>query len=601
LEEIDLDQIRSHLEQLSQPGETPELAGRVPKPSFLDASEISFEDNTWLTHLVDLQLWLSLDAALSADATPQQVTNALFDQLWPGGGGAAFSIDAKGIVRLTELGAQHLEERLSLAVALRATFEAAIEDGRTRRDATAEWREAWDEPVYSQPLNIDATVGTWRIIEFADRAVDGELDLNPPYQRDFVWSNSGSQTLIDSILRGIPLPSIILAKGAADQRYQIVDGKQRLTAILRFMGKHPEGLAFANTAKSPELLDTDMGAFVRKNALTANDLRKHYLPFKTRKYDKNDPLHGLSGKYYSDIKDNKVRIAGADIAIKQIFERTTAYLIPVLEYRNTPVRDIHRVFQIYNQQGMKLNAEEIRNAVYNHLHITRLMLFIGGDRPDIALVPFMADLVNRFNDMREIIEGRGFGVVRFKRAKVLLWVTATLLYPSKGENGVYRTPSTATHIDAFLDYIDDSNAPLKRSTDTLRQLAEDLAEAVELHQEVDEAWHPGFRNKGKATKWEELPMVASLCACFVLVVMREADRLRSSVAQIRELTGKKPGPESTQNRTQWAHISDVTVSILRALGIDLDRADEALLARYQASAINGLIELQKLQDFNPRD
>lgn len=601
MEDIDLDQIRSHLGQLSEPGEIPDLAGGVPKPSFLDPNDISFEDNTWLAHLVDLQLWLSLDSALSPNASRQQVTNALFDQLWPGAGGAAFSVDAKGIVQLTELGAQRLEERLSRAVSLRAAFDAAIEDGRTRRDATAEWREAWDEPVFSQPLNIDATVGTWRIIEFADRAVDGELDLNPPYQRDFVWSNSGSQTLIDSILRGIPLPSIILAKVAADQRYQIVDGKQRLTAILRFMGKHPEGLAFAETAKNPELLDTDMGQFVRKNSLTANDLRKHYLPFKTRKYDRDDPLVSLSGKYYSDIKDKKVRIAGADIAIKQIFERTTAYLIPVLEYRNTPVRDIHRVFQIYNQQGMKLNAEEIRNAVYNHLHITRLMLFIGGDRPDIALVPFASDLVGRFNDMREIVESRGFGVVRFKRAKVLLWVTASLLYPSKGENGAYRTPSTATHIDAFLDHIDDSNAPLKRSTDTLRQLAMDLAEAVELHQEVDEAWHPGFRSKGKATKWEELPMVASLCACFVLVVMGEADRLRTAVGQIRELTRKKPGPESTQNRTQWAHISDVTVDILHALGIDLEAADDALIARYQSSAIKGLIELQKLQDFNPRD
>jgi hypothetical protein len=600
LEDIDLDQIRSHLGQLAEPGETPDLPGGGPKPTFLDAGEISFQGNDWLTHLVDLQLWLSLDAALVADATPLQVANALFDQLWPGGGSAAFSMDANGTVQLTELGAQRLEERLSRAVTLRATFEAALEDGRTRRDATAEWREAWDEPVFSQPLNIDATVGTWRIIEFADRAVDGELDLNPPYQRDFVWSNSGSQTLIDSILRGIPLPSIILAKGAADQRYQIVDGKQRLTAILRFMGKHPEGLAFAKTAKTPELLDTNMGAFVRKNALTANDLRKHYLPFKTRKYERDDPLLALSGKYYSEIKDKKVRIAGADIAIKQIFERTTAYLIPVLEYRNTPVRDIHRVFQIYNQQGMKLNAEEIRNAVYNHLHITRLMLFIGGDRPDIALVPFMSDLVHRFDAMREIIEGRGFGVVRFKRAKVLLWVTATLLHPSSGDNGIYRTPSTATHIDAFLDRIDEGNAPLKRSTDTLRQLAEDLAEAAELHQEVDNAWHPRFRSKGKATKWEELPMVASLCACMVLVIMGKVDLLRRAVPQIRELTGKKPGPESTQNRTQWAHISDVTISILRALDVDLDAADRAIFDRYGSSAIEGLIELQKLQDFNPQ-
>lgn len=599
MEDIDLDQIRSHIAQLTRPGETPDLVGAFPAPSLIDASEISFEGNSWLAHLVNLQLWLGLDAALNADWSPRQIASALFDQLWPGAGNEAFVIDGKGIVRPTELGAQRLEERLSRAVSLRAAFDDAIEDGKTRSEATAEWTESWDEPALSQPLNIDATVDTWRITEFADRAVDGELDLNPPYQRDFVWSNSGSQALIDSILRGIPLPSIILAKVATDQSFQIVDGKQRLTAILRFMGKHPEGLAFVQSANHSDLFDSDMGAFIRKNSLTANDLRKHYLPFKTRRYDADDPLAALSGKYYTDIKDKKVRIAGTEISIKQIFERTTDYMIPVLAYRNTPVRDIHRVFRIYNQQGMKLNSEEIRNAVYNHLAITRLMLFIGGDRPEVSLVPFMSDRVGQFDDIREIIESRGFGVSRFKRAKVLLWVTSTLLHPSKGEGDVYRTPSTATHIDSFLSHIDESNAPLKRSTESLRQLAEDLADAVRLHQEVDNAWHPSFRSKGKASKWEELPIVGSLSACMVLTVMGKADLLRNAVPRIRELTGKKPGPKSTQNRTQWAHISDVTLSILHALGIDLPTADKALKERYQTSAIDGLIEVQKFQNFNP--
>ncbi len=96
-------------------------------------------------------------------------------------------------------------------------------------------------------------------------------------------------------------------------------------------------------------------------------------------------------------------------------------------------------------------------------------------------------------------------------------------------------------------------------------------------------------------------MVASLCACFVLVIMGRANDLLGAVAQIRELTGRKPGPKSTQNRTQWAHISDVTISVLRALRIDLEAADRALIERYQTSAIRGLIELQKLQDFNPQN
>lgn len=600
MEEIDLDQIRAHLAQLSEPGNVPDLVGGPPKPTYLDAANIDFETNSWLGHLADAQIWLNLDSPLDTGHAPERVATALFDQVWPGSNGGAFAIDGQGVVRLTELGAQHLEERLSRAATFRETFASALEEERTLHEATQDWLAAWEEPIPDQPLNINAAVDRWRISEFAARADANELDLNPPYQRDFVWSNSDSQTLIESILRGIPLPSIILARGTGNETYQIVDGKQRLTAILRFMGRHPEGVAFARGAKEPEQFHKNMGAFARKNTLTANDLRKHYLPFKTKKYPSTDPLSSLSGKYYSAIKNEKVRIAGEMVTVEKLFESgASSYLIPILEYKNTPVRDIHKVFRIYNQQGMKLNAEEIRNAVYNHLDIARMMLFIGGDRPDPALVMFMPEMVGDFGDMRDAIEALGFGIVRFKRTKVLLWVTATLLQPS-GEPGAYRTPSTATHIDNFLDRIDDGKSALK-DTRTLKQLAADLAAAVALHAEVDDAWHPRFRRKGKsemASKWEELPVVGSLCACLVLTMLGEADRLRNAIPKIRELTSRKPGPESTQNRTQWAHIADITIDVLNALEIDLAVADAAVAVRYQSSAIKGLIELQKLQDFN---
>ena len=42
----------------------------------------------------------------------------------------------------------------------------------------------------------------------------------------------------------------------------------------------------------------------------------------------------------------------------------------------------------------------------------------------------------------------------------------------------------------------------------------------------------------------------------------------------------------------------MTIDVLQALGIGLEEADKAIAGRYQASAIKGLIELQKLQDFN---
>jgi len=600
VEDIDLDQIRSHLSQLSQPGDVPQLSPTPGKPQPFEPSDVSFDNNDWLGRVAEVQLWLNLDRALDPGLAPQQVVTTLFDQVWPEDPSAAFIVDADGLISLSEVGAQHLEERLARGVQLREAFDGALVEERTLHEATSEWLETWGEPAASQPLDINATVDTWRIYDFADRATEGDLDLNPPYQRDFVWSNSDSQTLIESILRGIPLPSIILAKVTGEQSYQIVDGKQRLTAILRFMGKHPVGLKFGEEAKEPNLFRDNFGQFAKRNALTANDLRKHYLPFKTKKYKEGDPLHKLSGKYYCEIKNEQVKIAGELVTIRKIFESTSSYQLPVLEYKNTPVRDIHRVFRIYNQQGMKLNAEEIRNAVYNHLDLARMMLFVGGDRDDPSLVPFLANTDLDLSVAREAIETLGFGIARFKRTKVLLWIVATLLHAT-GEKGLYRTPSTASHIDGLLDRVERDNAGLKRSTDLLTQLARDLTSAIALHQEVDEAWHPKFRRKGKsemASKWEELPVVASICACFILTLLGEEDLLRDAIPQIRELTSRKPGPISTQNKTQWAHISDVSLTVLETLGISLDTADKALTERYSMSAIPGLIELRKLQDFN---
>jgi hypothetical protein len=95
-----------------------------------------------------------------------------------------------------------------------------------------------------------------------------------------------------------------------------------------------------------------------------------------------------------------------------------------------------------------------------------------------------------------------------------------------------------------------------------------------------------------ASKWEELPIVASLVACLTLVVMGEEERLLDGIDVIHDLTKTMVGPESTQNKTQWAHIANASTSILEALGIDLDAADKAVKERYGESAIHALAEIR---------
>lgn len=64
--------------------------------------------------------------------------------------------------------------------------------------------------------------------------------LDAPYQRGDVWSDQRRVNLIKSILLGVPIPSIIIndrfSAGWDDNlSCVVIDGKQRITSILRFM------------------------------------------------------------------------------------------------------------------------------------------------------------------------------------------------------------------------------------------------------------------------------------------------------------------------------------------------------------------------------
>lgn len=72
---------------------------------------------------------------------------------------------------------------------------------------------------------------------------DKEIILDPEYQRNFVWKEDKSSQLIESILLGIPIPTIYLNEGEEDD--EVIDGQQRLTAIYSFMrGLYPDNKVF---------------------------------------------------------------------------------------------------------------------------------------------------------------------------------------------------------------------------------------------------------------------------------------------------------------------------------------------------------------------
>ena len=63
------------------------------------------------------------------------------------------------------------------------------------------------------------------------------LNLSPEFQRRSVWSQKAKSYLIDTIVRGKPIPKIIIKQELSGRRNirTVVDGQQRIRSILEFI------------------------------------------------------------------------------------------------------------------------------------------------------------------------------------------------------------------------------------------------------------------------------------------------------------------------------------------------------------------------------
>ena len=143
-----------------------------------------------------------------------------------------------------------------------------------------------------------------------------EIIISPDFQRNDVWKGRQESELIESILMGIPIPIMYLFE-ARDGKKQVVDGRQRINTVLRFLN----------------------GEFKLK------DLRI---------------LHELNGRLFTDL----------DLKLQGIFEdyQLSFYIIQP----PTPERVKYDIFDRVNRGGTRLNNQEMRNALYRG-HATTLI------------------------------------------------------------------------------------------------------------------------------------------------------------------------------------------------------------------------------------
>jgi len=184
------------------------------------------------------------------------------------------------------------------------------------------------EDYYSEDLyNITSWGADISFRELITMYEENEL-LKPEFQRNYVWEKTEASRFIESLLMGLPVPSIFLAKMENEKRL-IIDGYQRIMTVFDYVKK--------GTFK-------DGKVFKLSNSQVINERWR--------------------GKAFSEI----------DEVDKRKIRNTTIHAI-IFEQKSPRDNDtsLYQVFERINTSGRALTPQEIRNCVYQGAFNTLLL------------------------------------------------------------------------------------------------------------------------------------------------------------------------------------------------------------------------------------
>lgn len=168
---------------------------------------------------------------------------------------------------------------------------------------------------------------TISIAGFHEQNQLGKFNYDPPYQRKSVWTDEKQSYFIDSILRNFPVPAIFLHRkidpDTGRTSFDVIDGKQRLTAIARFINNEIPAANEYGAVEEPSTLD---------------------------------------GSYFRDLS--------SDQKLSEFRNAFWKFDLPIEYIDPTDIGLIEDVFDRLNRNGEPLKGQELRNAKY---HSSNLM------------------------------------------------------------------------------------------------------------------------------------------------------------------------------------------------------------------------------------
>lgn len=92
-----------------------------------------------------------------------------------------------------------------------------------------------DRPSGPAAYEIAISARDWTVATIVQQIRQGNIDLDPAFQRRNAWRDIRRSRLIESFILGFPVPQIVLAENPRKRKsYIVIDGKQRLMTIAGF-------------------------------------------------------------------------------------------------------------------------------------------------------------------------------------------------------------------------------------------------------------------------------------------------------------------------------------------------------------------------------
>lgn len=174
---------------------------------------------------------------------------------------------------------------------------------------------------------------------------DKEIIISPEYQRAFRWDQQRQSDFIESILLGIPFPSIFVATNP-DGKWELIDGLQRVSTVLSFFNE----------------LKDENGNSYPKNGLKL-----------------------VEGSMLNGLKD--ITIETLPLEYKLQIKRTPCRVEIILKESEFKMR--YELFKRLNTGGEGLSRQEIRNCIFRGLD-SRYSEFVS----DLSQNDIFRDIVN---------------------------------------------------------------------------------------------------------------------------------------------------------------------------------------------------------------